>query len=918
MAYPIFSSIATGIFNNIMTSGRGNFVNSANPNADASQLVTWIRVISGTGDGLIMSSNPNIGVTGVSVDVRDASGKISQTIHTTSAYGSNRISGMLGYDWDGRAVFPYMTPVGGDLVLRPSPLITGLEVKEGKDQISKHATLTIKCFSLAQCEMIQEYYMEPGHAVLIEYGWNTDRSIQEALDIKKNTIVANAANANLNQNILHGKRVKSAGDYDSFFGFIVGGNTTSEHDAFIITIKLRGMPGLPTFLQSHHTINELTPVKDSKGNVTGMAAQIFPTVQPYTNAETTATSGPIDSLLGNRRYKWMFNKLPPVRQTPEVQTIVNKVNAKVTAYGFWDLVNFDFPVINEVNKFITDTALETLGIKLGLLKEFKVGGLSVPKEKLLSENRYINFGLALEILNANNGLKAYKLGDKKINVKVSTNGFIGAFPRMFSTKPSKLLIPGKIPNFYDFYLNPATVDLNKILTSEIDNSILGKRVSTDATGKSVSVGQKYSFVQEFDLSPNLIDPKDPSKGTYFGYHEKAGYYGRLDYLYINFDLFYNTIKNSSNKSMRDVLMTMLNEMSSAVNSFWNFQLVESVLPSGDIEIKIIDENWAGKNTLQPQMFVHSGEQSVFLDATLDIDIPAEMTNQIILKREDYTSNPDSKGLTIGGVFSAKSDKFFTGIDYVGSYSKGSGAGAKNAISGKDPYKLAGQTVAQLKARKTALKGTLKVKTLSFFEKQLQILADSQAGTKTTYYVDAAGNDVYTEIASFRIGVPGSENGAGTRGGAEWDAINAAIEEAEKSEKEIANTNLNANLAKIDIVPNPSVSIIKASALDPVSGFVEFNKNFKIYCCDDVQLFDIMKNNAYENYKDANKTSQPLPIRYTFTILGKSGLRRGDIFNVWGIPKKYRDNGFFQIVEMEHTLQGNSWTTTITGQYRQNG
>lgn len=918
MAYPIFSEISNAIFNNIMTSGQGNFVNSPNPQLDASGLVPWVRLISGTGDGLIMSSNPNIGVTGISADVRDSSGNITKTIHTPSMYGSNRISGMIGYDWDGTPVFPYMTPVGGDLVLRPSPLITGIEVKEGKDQISRHATVTIKCFSLAQCEMIQEFCMEPGHSLLIEYGWNTDRSIQQALSLAKNTLVGDVANANLNQDNLHRKRVTSAGDYDSFFGFIVGGNTTSEGDAFIITIKLRGMPGLPTFLQSHHTINELTPIKDSKGNVTGMASQIFPTVQPYTNLETTATGGPIDSLLGNRRYKWMFNKLPAVRQTPEVQTIVNKVNASVTAYGFWDLINFDFPVINEVNKFITDTYIEKIGMRLGLLKEFKVGGVSVPKEKLLSENRYINFGLALEILNANNGLKAYKIGNKKISVKVSTNGFIGAFPHMFSTKPSKLLIPGKIPNFYDFYLNPAEVDLNKILTSEIDNSIFGKSVGNDSTGKSISVSQKYAFVQETDLLPNLRNPKDPSKGRYFGYYEKAGYYGKLQYLYINFDLFYNSIKNSSNKSMRDVLMGMLNEMSSAVNSFWNFQLVESVLPNGDIEIKIIDENWAGKNVLDPKLFVHSGEQSVFLNANLDIDIPAEMTNQIILKREDYTSNPDSKGLTMGGIFSKNNDKFFTGIDYVGSYNKGSGAGAKNTIPSKDPYKLAGQTVAQLKARKAALKGTLKVKKLSFLEQSLVSIGDAQIGTTTTFYIDSAGNDVYTEVLSGRSGVASTENGAATRAGAEWDAINDAIEASEKSEKEIANTNLNANLAKIDIVPNPSVSIIRAGALDPVSGFVEFNKNFKIYCCDDVQLFDILKNNAYEKYTDADKTSQPLPIKYTFTILGKSGLRRGDIFNVWGIPKKYRDYGFFQIVEMEQSLQGNSWTTTITGQYRQNG
>jgi hypothetical protein len=65
-----------------------------------------------------------------------------------------------------------------------------------------------------------------------------------------------------------------------------------------------------------------------------------------------------------------------------------------------------------------------------------------------------------------------------------------------------------------------------------------------------------------------------------------------------------------------------------------------------------------------------------------------------------------------------------------------------------------------------------------------------------------------------------------------------------------------------------------------------------------------------------KTSILLPIKYTFKILWKSGIRRGDIFNVIGIPERYEQNGFFQVVNIEQNLDGNLWTTTVTGQYRQ--
>ena len=65
-------------------------------------------------------------------------------------------------------------------------------------------------------------------------------------------------------------------------------------------------------------------------------------------------------------------------------------------------------------------------------KEFSVGGLTVPKDKLISENRYIRFGAALDILNANNGLWAYKMGTQSVTCRVNNYGLIGAFPK-FST-----------------------------------------------------------------------------------------------------------------------------------------------------------------------------------------------------------------------------------------------------------------------------------------------------------------------------------------------------------------------------------------------------------------------------------------------------------------------------------------------------
>ena len=58
------------------------------------------------------------------------------------------------------------------------------------------------------------------------------------------------------------------------------------------------------------------------------------------------------------------------------------------------------------------------------------------------------------------------------------------------------------------------------------------------------------------------------------------------------------------------------------------------------------------------------------------------------------------------------------------------------------------------------------------------------------------------------------------------------------------------------------------------------------------------------------------VHYNFKIMGCSGLRRGDTFNIEGIPNKYKQHGIFQITQVEHTLQGMMWETEVTGDYRQ--
>ena len=904
MAFPNFTLIADRVFNSILTGMTGLPPSSnINRNKTLSQRFPWIRIFSGAEEGLILQSanlDDDLGIVDSYNGILNNLGD-----NFRGSYGNSKGSGPLGKNFNKKWVYPSLAYQIGktntntntlnneeqNWVLRPSPVVTALEIKEGKDQISRVGSLVIKCFSLSQLEEMQKYFMEPGFSILIEYGWNTEDAYNQLIDTKDQTsIVTEASNANLNQTTLHKKRYTSRGDYDSFFAFIVGANVDSENDNFSITINLRGMPGLPTYLQSQHNINKLeTEVDPKTGNIVKKSITTLSSAKPYSIADIELEGSEIMKVAA-RRYRYMFNSLPPQRQTLEVVRLVNMASTKPSVnnkFLFYDLIGFDYTINQKVDAYKSGAEENQLKKLFGLIKEFKVGSWTVPREKLGSNHKYIRFGLALKILNSNNGLISYKYGNKSVNVRIDETAYIGAFPKIFSTDPTKLIIPGKIPNFFTYYLNDTEVPVNTILNSEFDASL-----------------DNISFVQNVDL-PNGLQPngKPWDYTSWPDAFEKSGYYGLLENLYINFDVFKMAIINSTNKSIKDVLLDMLNEMSDAVNSFWNFQLVEKINSDGDIVIGIIDENWSGKSAIPKdkiQSFRHAGELSVFLDASLEINVPAETANQIILKRENYTSQPNAHGIDIGRVFTSKPDLFFTKIEYSPTI-----VAATNT-----------KTISQQKDELTTKQA-----------EKAQWLKTMILGQKVTLYnimieqfLDGNTKElIFTRTSNFNAFGSGiQEIPATTSGGVKYKQLTDTIKQLESQVTETQSTTLSANINKIDIIANPYYASI--GGVPRIKGAFEGNDKtalkslFRVYCCNDTQLFDIIKNNAFEAY--GGKISTLLPIKYSFKIMGKSGIRRGDVFNIIGIPERYARHGYFQVINIEQQIEGNLWTTKITGQYRQ--
>ena len=875
-----------------------NLISGTKAGMRASSRVCWIRVFSGakTGasEGLIISSNMNYGTF-----------KPSTTSNGGFVYGDSVSGGTIGNTWNGAALISSGGP------LRPSPGITGLQIKEGKDQISRECTLSLQCFSLEQMELMQRYFLEPGYSLCIEYGWNSNEGLSQKMpNIGTAGILDAASSSNLNGNKLHQKRIDSLGDYDTFLGFIVGGNVQSDDDKWKISVKLRGAPGMPTFLQSQNKTLKIKPdgtIENKPGEP--ILYDVADTISPAVGEDVRK----------NRRFKNMYNQLPTTRQIQAVRDLLttNKVN-------WYDFINFDAAV----NKAITTYSSPGWWARnfTSASTTVTVGKAKIEKEKLFSTNKYIRFELAIDILNRNGEFSDYILAGRKLPITIDiSNAKIGAFPNMFSTKDSKLIIPGIVPDFSVYFLNSGEITQN-------------------AGGEFTCVGSKESPF-------TVVDNKLPTVGAFVetadtslnpAHTEKGGYWGYLKNLYINFEVFRSKLEQK-NKNIREVLLDMLNEMSSAVNSFWNFQVVEQQDKDGNIIISVIDENWIGKKVGGSVAFYHSGPYSIFLDANIDIALPSEMTNQIISRRLSLANNPDEPIVGVGGFFESSTDLFLTSYtDSNGNARKiltedekkkqdadaAAATAAAEAENKKLPSEKTQEKIVASNARDTEIEKTKSA--LYADSRQLTKDLDLVDGTVAWNDFDPDGDEkldpvkkaeVEAKIKAItaKIAALDAEKKANKDA---RDILNKQKDEEKKIETdadgEIAGKAIGANLEKIDVVPKVDLDTLP-DELGEISAPSVLKEKFQIFCMDDEPLFDRLKNDAFKN-KNGGTTekglSHPLPIKYTFKVLGTSGFRRGDTFNIIGIPSKYAKHGLFQITELEHNVSGMAWTTSVTGQYRQ--
>ena len=877
--WPKLSSINKGVYDTI----------TGIDNQKASQLNVWVRLFSGVGDGLIMVSNPDT--------------KLFAAAGEAGIYGfrgnseESGNSGTLGYNWKGKPV----NPLSGRS-LRPSPMVTSMEFTEGEDQISRTGKISIKVFSLEQMEAVQQYFMEPGYHVFVDWGWNTNEGATGLTRVKtkdengnpidSTKIVNSAANDNLVQGNMLSKKIKSKGQYDSFLGFIVGGTVSGGGESFDINIEMRGTPQLPTYFQSHE-VN----YKKSGKNDNILAEQIERPFGPQSLEEGEDSKKPPDDIVKNRRFSALYNSLPSKRQIKEVKDLKNG-----TSFKYTDFINLDAVVQKSINSYtkngfwativnFSTEAEETVEVKdeYGNTKDF-----SIDRAALFSPEKYIRFEKAIEILNKNGGLTHFKVGDNEVRIELDISTVkIGAFPLIYSTKPETMVIPGVIPDFSKLLFNEGSINYNNPPT--VNNSIDG-----------------ISFTGNQTLNSD-------------GLSDKQNYWGWLKNLYINIDMFENKITQSQ-KNIREILLDILNEMSSAVNGFWNFQIVEGKATDGQITFTVIDRNWIGENKSVIRDFYHDGEKSRFLDATLDIDIPGEMANQIIMKRNKISGGGQQAEIKVNNstFFSNKTDKFMRKANF-----KGTEVDTESADTPPTNPPTEG-SVEALQQEVSDSKSNLESLEQEYQNNKGTIsrLREGQSAGRTLGYPIIVNGTTYNSYFELQkdINILSRKNQSIT------SEYRGKEREIKTKEKELGKIKLDEklsaieeNIKKVEILPNPElkteIDVGNAALAELLSSPAKtkdednlFRQSFRIYCLRDTNFLDILKKKKISQV--TGRLSHPLPIKYSFTILGNSGLQRGDTFNIVGIPRKYRTGGLFQVNAIIHTIEGMTWKTRVEGLYRQ--
>ena len=597
-------------FSEIVDYAKATILSRRGNNQKASDLSAFAKVVSYASPGLVISSNPNIPL----ID------------GGSSLYGTSTTNGSVGRTLAGAEVAPSSALDGGQ-GLRPIAILTSLEVEEqnaddGAANFSRQAKFVIRCFSLGQMEKVAEHFLEPGISVFLHWGWNTpEGSLPYSVD--PTTVSKLKDFNNINQH-----RDNTSGHSDTYLGFVTGGEVTMQDDYWDINVNCRGFLELPAYMMAaDNGVPEATKAKNASGTV--------PPPLEYSGNEISA-----ETLAGKKRWMLAFNDLPSNKRTAVVKGLETKLS------DICNFINFEEGVKDAINSTTKKGFWASLFGGGDVTIKFGSAEAELAEDtKIVNDERYIRFGALMQIINASEVL-GLKLAGGVVPFAIrSDRTACTAFEKIFSTDKTKLFIPNKNTPKADFTAVAENGGVQTDFSGITDNTV------------SATTGPKIEFPEK-DL--DVLLPLVTGKNMVVKHSKKTNYTaGKLDNLYVNFE-FAKKILETKSLPMKDALYQILNGMSGAAGSIWDFQIVDLPNESGINQLHIIDRNLRDK-TLHNDTFTATGVNSPFLEVGLSMDISGQFASQVMLNKSKAAYN--SSMPPIKGLFSTlTTDLLQTGIE----------------------------------------------------------------------------------------------------------------------------------------------------------------------------------------------------------------------------------------------------------------
>jgi hypothetical protein len=444
----------------------------------------------------------------------------------------------------------------------PLPGIQSVDFSYKNDGALAQASVKVKCFSPEQFQMIDILFQRPGYTVLLEFGHTSFKDNEGNLQYAGegdysystapfiNLFKTNGDNASFYtlHDIISQEKQKWNGNYEAFYAKISKFNWSFNQDgSYDVTVNLVGMGDVISSLKMNvipPKVNFEFSVSNSRTVANANPENLISlTLKQYKDSKSEAIENLSEgSLVGSKGYTTKDYVFFYVKKGSEIKyykiskssystaaftvgdsdTVQNSLTSpfNLELRRIYDRIKKEQDTSNDATKGYYPPGYPRLRIgegENGEVTSFKVGGIPGVPDGILAINRkkkeedgntsdypgiYINFISFLSILQQHSNLYSGDVPlityDFDFEAPQEDNNYIKIYPGLFSSDPTKILIPYK----------------------QLPTNIVGDSKPLSRRDKSQNGGKHWS--QTLSESGQFFVEGDPNKG-------------RLAYVYLNID-----------------------------------------------------------------------------------------------------------------------------------------------------------------------------------------------------------------------------------------------------------------------------------------------------------------------------------------------------------------------------------------------